>query len=193
MNLTLTGVPCRLQNGQVSGKPANFTPEQIQALRRALRDYHERQQGLDSPWSQKRTADAIGVSQQVAGRLLGKEMAGLSLPTALAIVRLEGFETLDAFFAAHSPSPVNPAAQRGNRDLGIILARRAGMADAAIAAVLDRYASSQYDNRPVKWWLGKFLAEDDDLDLMRPSDPPPAAPAIPASRPATPARRRKAG
>lgn len=199
LNVTATPVRAQGHTSCVSGKPSNFTAEQLQALRRALRDYHARQTARESQWSQGRTGDAIGVSQQVAGRLLGKEMAGLALPTAQAIVRLEGFQSLDEFFAAHEPSAVNPANQPGHRDLAITLARRAGLADAAVRNVLDRYVSSQFHNRPVKWWLAKFVAEDDDLDLGigSPSSmpPPPTADAStkkPEAQPATP-KRQKAG
>jgi hypothetical protein len=164
----------------VSGKQPNFSAEQVQALRRALREYHARQEAkaeaCGERWSQGRTAEAIGVSQQVAGRLLGKETAGLSNPTAIAIVSLEGFDGVDEFFRAHTPSTVVPANERGNRDLGIKLAQRAGIADAAIDLVLAGHASSQYDNRPAKWWLKKFVDADDDLERFKPPDPPPTAP-----------------
>lgn len=182
----------------MSGKPANFKPEQVQALRRALREYHDRQgktaAARGERWSQLRTADAIEVSQQVAGRLLGKEVAGLSYPVATEIAKLEGFETVDEFFRAHTPSTVVPENERGNRDLGIKLAQRAGIADAAIAAVLTAHASSQYDNRPAKWWLKKFVDADDDLERFNPSDPVPTAPATQVAAPeaAAPVRKPRA-
>lgn len=196
--VTLTRVLVARHTRHVSGKPQNFSDEQIQALRIAFREWHKRKDAeakiVGRSWSQAQTGKAIGVSQQVAGKLLSHAVAGLSFPTAKAIAALEGFTSVEDFFAAHEPSRVNAAAERGNRDLAVIVGRRMGLADAAIDTVLGRYASSQFDGRPTKWWVEKFISEDNDLDDRGgSSSPPPPTPKVKATETFVPARTKKTG
>lgn len=178
------------------GKPANFDPEQLQALKRELRAYNARMEKLDPSWNQTKLGAALGVKQQVAGGHLAKETGGMQNRTALAVAKLAGFETLDEFFAAHLRSSVSADTVNADRDLAIRLARRTGVSDRAIENVLTRYASTAFDNRKSKWWLSKFIAEDDDLDLLPEGPPPPAesvAVPTPTQRSVTTARRRRVG
>lgn len=196
--VTLTGVLELPHNRQVSGRPPNFKPEQLQALRRALKEYDEQMKKLATArgerWSQELLGDAIGVSQQVAGRIVSDAVAvGLSYPVATAIAALEGFKSVDDFFADHTKSVVVSEAQRGNRDLGIRLAQRAGVSDATISEVLSTYAGTQYDNRPVKWWVKKFIDADEDRDRFEPP-PTPQPPKVEAApQPVRKPRQRKTG
>lgn len=79
------------------GHPAAFSSEQNRHLRAALRGL-KRQKGL----SQAEVGETIGVSQQVAGRLLSQGRAGMSYGTATTLVRCLGFVGVDEFFASHA-------------------------------------------------------------------------------------------
>lgn len=75
-------------------KRAVFSPRQNAALREAL-------QNIETNYaSQAALGEAIGVEQQTAGRLLRDDRAGFSFSTASRLVRLVGFEGVDAFFTA---------------------------------------------------------------------------------------------
>lgn len=76
------------------GHPSVFTPAQNRKLREELRGYSDRA-GL----SQASLGEALGVTQQVAGRLLGKT-GGFSYRTATRLAHLLGFDGVDAFFVA---------------------------------------------------------------------------------------------
>lgn len=74
------------------GHPSAFTSAQNRALRESLRALQ-----ADRKLSQAQLGVALGVAQQVAGRLLRRE-GGFSYQTATRLVRLLGFAGVDAFF-----------------------------------------------------------------------------------------------
>lgn len=85
------------------GHPSVFTPAQNRALRESLR-------GLQSErnLSQTQIGEALGVAQQVAGRLLRRE-GGFSYQTASRLVRLLGFDGVDAFFVQRGVVGTTPS------------------------------------------------------------------------------------
>lgn len=180
------------------GRANSFSPNQLGTLRRAFREWNAEQERSQPRWSQARAGAAIGVSQQVAGRFLGKEDVGISYPTAVQIAKHAGFDSLDDFFRSYGvhasdAGTVEPGApDRWRwRDLATTVARRIGVSDAAIAAATSRYTEQLYRGRDAKWWVAKMLAEDADLASLPDRSPPPApAPAEPAVEPTRPKRRR---
>lgn len=72
-------------------KQAVFTREQNAALRQALI-------ALKYP-SQAAAAEALGIEQQNASRLL-RDQGGFSYATATRVAQLAGFDGVDSFFAA---------------------------------------------------------------------------------------------
>jgi transcriptional regulator with XRE-family HTH domain len=76
-----------------TGHPTSFSAEQNRLLRAALRDL-KRERDL----SQVAVGELLGISQQVAGKLLSPARGGLSYGTATKLARALGFEGVDDFF-----------------------------------------------------------------------------------------------
>lgn len=72
-------------------KRAVFTMAQNAALREALA-------GLAYP-SQRAAADALGIEQQNASRLMNDERSGFSYSTGSKVAQLAGYEGVDSFFS----------------------------------------------------------------------------------------------
>lgn len=77
------------------GHPSVFTSAQNKALRGALRDLAKAES-----LSQVVLGQRLGISQQVAGRLLGPSKAGFGYGPATRLVTILGFAGVDEFFAA---------------------------------------------------------------------------------------------
>lgn len=171
---TLKGVTWLRHASRVKGPPRHLSPEQIGALRSALRDFDAERARSTPGWNQTKLGDALGVSQQVAGRYLSTVATGISYPTAIRIVELVAPTlTMDEFFASKGVGrPAAPNPERGNRSLATNLARSIGVAELAVQTVLERYRDSTFDSKPTKWWVGKFIDEDKDL-APPPVEPPP--------------------
>lgn len=76
------------------GHPTTFSAEQNRLLRSALRDLQR-----DRALSQADLGALLGVSQQIAGKLLLSPRAGMSYGTASSLARALGFAGVDDFFA----------------------------------------------------------------------------------------------
>ncbi len=93
--------------GNVVRKPENFSQEQVDALRAALRAWNKRQsKPLTQAEIAKRLTDLMprdqAIGQQTAGRYLSAETSvGMSWAPARAIALLCDYDGLDAFFEAH--------------------------------------------------------------------------------------------
>lgn len=93
----------KLAKQRPQGHPTVFTPQQNRSLRAALRELN-RANKYDS---QRELGRAIGVSQQVAGRLLADD-GGFSYSTARNVVRLLGYEGVEDFFAKKGVTSSDP-------------------------------------------------------------------------------------
>lgn len=157
-----------MQTTYVQGPKKHFTTAQVKLLRDAIRELHAKYDAeaerKGERWSQQNLGDLLHVTQQVAGRYLGGGDQGVGYPVALRVAKLHNFDTIEDFFAFRGVGDGPARAAAGHRDLAIAIARKVGgISEIAIERVLTRYDESQYDSRPSKWWLMKFLAEDQDL------------------------------
>jgi hypothetical protein len=183
------------------GKPEFFTRDQNQALRRALLAYLEplpREQR-----TQQAVGELLGVVQQTAGRYLTREDAGFSYLAATEVARLSGYKGVDEFFEAHGLMVGAKDAGRTElwpgRTLAIILAKRDGISETAIQAVVVRYQDRYHQNRPPPWWAERFRIEHDDemsrarADATTQAAEKPREPPSPHDRKAVRKGHRKAG
>lgn len=111
--------------------------------------------------TQAELGDVIGVSQQIAGRLLGDGHAGLSYGVASRIAKLQGFDGVDAFFRDRKLTEDHTIDKVGHRGFAIRIARQLGATEPAIGRVLARCKGPLYEKRPARWWLEQFLSESD--------------------------------
>lgn len=101
-------------------KHADFSGEQNAALRAAL---------VTLGGTQAEIGQALGIAHQNVGRLQRDDRSGFSYRTASRLVRIIGFEGVDAFFAAKGcPSPIPTAPDSDTEMVGddAVHARTAG-------------------------------------------------------------------
>lgn len=84
------------------GRASVFASAQNRALRSLL------VKAMKQHGSQQALAELLGIKQQNVGRLLRDGRAGFSYATAGALVRLEGWSGIDAFFEAKGLVTVEP-------------------------------------------------------------------------------------
>jgi len=165
---------------KAAGKPQNFTPEQNEALRKALLEFKERNE-----LNQEQLGGKLGVEQQNAGRLLSVKGSGFSYQTGTRAARLLGYIGVDAFFEAQGvgldrraadPDPTTNSTQAD----GMRSARAVGISEKAIQLVNRRHAESGFHTS--RWWCTQYIAQQDALDEARRELEPKQAPVAPRSK-----------
>ena len=162
-------------------KPENFTREQIEAIRSALRDWQKRHPELNS---QKKMADFfmaksdITIGQQVMGLYLDTEKrAGMTNRVATAIVRKMGFESTHHFFEAHGLEHGHQEAMStgdAELDTAVRLARLLGVDEDVIQYVVRQHKNGELRVRKAKYIvthmveLERFKLEEREPDLRKP-------------------------
>lgn len=167
---THTHVTKGSHNGSVAGrKPETFTPAENDALRKVLRETREK-----NGWSQLKVGELLNISQQTAGTILNRG-GGFGRPTALKLAELLGFggpeELLESLGALASAKAAAPGTWRW-RELAAGLARRSGVRERAIERVNARYTESEYLSRDTVWWMNKYTAEELEMAVTPPPQPP---------------------
>lgn len=171
-------------------KPEAFTKTENAAMRHVLATMKER-----LGWSQAETGKRLGIGQQAVGTILNRR-GGFSLPTAMALAQLAGFESPIAMLRDLGALADPKAAPGGwpDRDLALGHARRLGYPEAAIERVLARFTEQRYASMPPRWWMDAVVFETKALEaeLAVPA-PPPSASTLPEAPAPKPRTRRKAG
>lgn len=167
-------------NGNMNprGKPEAFTPKENAAMRHVLRVQHERLKAKHRGWTQEKTGQLIGVSQQTAGKLLGHGAAGFSRPTALKLAEMCGFDSPESMLRELGAQADPKEAPTGwaMRDLAVASARRMGYDEEVISRVVAKYGDSRYASMPARWWMDRIVHEAAERDAERAAaEPPPSS------------------
>lgn len=147
------------------GKPQNFTPEQNDALRRALNQYMRENQ-----MSQSEMGKILHIEQQNVGRLMNSLAQGFSYTTATRLVRRMGFIGVDAFFEVRSVA-LDKKAHDVDRNVdarqadAMAHARALGVSEKAIQLVNKRIDKVNYYSSA--WWCTQYLNQQESLDEAR--------------------------
>lgn len=150
----------------MAGKKEAFSPEENLLLRDALRKLR-----VDRGLSQAAIADALDMTQQNVSRLLApavRSPGGMGRSTANALARALGYRDAEHYLfeaaLAASGEVSSGAGGASEREFAVSIAHRLGYEEAAIAAVVARYADAgSARGRPVKWWITKFGEEEREL------------------------------
>lgn len=148
------------------GKPADFSDEENQVLRDALRRLKD-EHGL----KQAAIGRRVGMTQQNVARLLSTGRGGMGRKTANRLARELGFHDVEALLLEAGVSQATRGASSGKpwsgRDAAVTIARQAQIDEDAIRLVVERYGTPEDQRRPLKWWLRKFTNEDHEIALER--------------------------
>jgi len=162
------------------GKPQNFTPEQNDALRKALLDWKDQNE-----LTQQQVGEKLHVEQQGVARLLSaKGDGGFSYQTATRAARILGYIGVDAFFEAvgvaldrraADPDPTTHPTQAD----GMRAARIVGVSEKAIIMVNRDVPAGEYHK--ASWWCTRYQIQQEALDEARRELEPKAKQSAPKS------------
>lgn len=148
---------------RIRGKPETFSPEEIAAIRAAIRGYYKRNGMTGAKLGEK-----LGVSQQTANGYVNGT-GGFSLPTARAIAWMLGYDGIDELLREHGALKVPDfvAAKLGkspSQGDAARMACRLGVSETAIERVNARIGDAHHIPR---WWMDKYIQEQAALDEER--------------------------
>jgi hypothetical protein len=173
-------------NPAMAGRVRSFSTEEIEVLRTIARRLRDEQK-----WSGKALGDAIGISQQNAGKFTAaRSTAGMDRTTANRLAAVAGYRDvehllLDAGALAEMKQPPGGNAWR-DRDVAVSMATKMGYPKVAIDAVVHRYREFEYAAKGLRWWNDMIVLES----LARAAEPASTATAPPPVHTAVHALRR---
>lgn len=144
---------------RLRGKPEQYTHEEAEAIRSALKGYANR-----NDFKSAAIGEQLGVSQQTANGYLNGT-GGFSRPAANDIARLLGFDHAEDLLREHKiglqrdPTPKLPEREDATR-----IARRLGVSETAIDRVNVRIGETHHIAR---WWVDKYIQEQASVDEER--------------------------
>ncbi len=148
----------------MAGRIRSFSESETETLRKLARDLKK-----DKDWSSTRLGEAMGIAQQNAARFVAaKSTSSIDRTTANALAIACGFRDVEhALLDAGTMAGDGWAKRRHAQSI----ARSVPYPEAAINAVMHRYAAVEFKQKSVRWWMDRISLEA----MAHAEEIPPAA------------------
>lgn len=153
-------VGARIHTLRVAGRHPSFTTEELDVLRSVARQLKE-----ENGWSGAELGARLGIKQQNASRFVAAgSTSGMDRKTANELAKAAGFRDvehllLEAGVLAEMKQPKQKHAL-SEREVAIRVARQLGYPDAAVQAIVARFANDATSfGKPIRWWVDKIVIE----------------------------------